>query len=105
MSPARNVAFAALPNAFWAYLETLRIVDSDQTSSRTPHREFLVALHQSKMDQVTLQAIQIMLVPHPSILENLESLDLENGTVADIANIGIELLFSSAVDYFRKNCF
>jgi hypothetical protein len=50
------------------------------------------------MNQITLQASQIMLVPHPSILENLESLDLENGTVADIANIGIELAAFVQID-------
>ena len=58
--------------------------------SLVSHRQMLFALHESKMNQISLQSGKIATVLHPAILENLKTLDFENAPAARVTNIGIE---------------
>jgi len=40
---------------------------------------------------MVFQPFKVALVPHPAIFKNVKTLDLENGVIAAITNIGIKL--------------
>jgi hypothetical protein len=62
------------------------------------HCEVVLAVHESQIDEVLLQSIEVAAVQHPTVLEDLESVDLENGFFTRVTDVGGEAAALVQVD-------
>lgn len=54
------------------------------------HHQARPLWHQTQVDEIRFQSLQIAAVAHPAVLEDRESLDIEDALVARVTDIGVE---------------